>query len=144
MRLGPDQCRQRPRAADHGVLATLHATRGADLVPVCFVVHGDLVAVPVDRVKPKDAVALARARNLESDPRATLLCEHWDAADWDRLWWVRASLVATPADPVTTERFGRLLQDRYPQYTDAVFDSLLVFRLTGLTGWTATPVPAAT
>ena len=34
----------------------------------------------------------SQERNLEADPRATLLVEHWDRSDWSRLWWVRAEL----------------------------------------------------
>ena len=50
------------------------------------------MGVPIDRVKPKESLRLQRERNLEADPRATLLVEHWDPGDWSRLWWVRAEL----------------------------------------------------
>ena len=50
------------------------------------------MGVPVDRVKPKSSSRLQRQRNLEADPRAALLVEHWDRGDWSRLWWVRAEL----------------------------------------------------
>ena len=92
MRLGEDEARARLAAHDHGVLCTLHAERGVDAVPVVFAVAGDLVGIPVDRVKPKASSRLQRERNLEADPRATLLVEHWDRDDWSQLWWVRAEL----------------------------------------------------
>ena len=92
MRLAEDEARRRLAAYDHGVLGTTHRDRGADLVPVLFAVDGDHVAIPIDTVKPKAAGRLQRERNLAADPRATLLIEHWDAADWSRLWWVRARL----------------------------------------------------
>ncbi len=76
---------------------------GVDSVPVCFVVDGDLIAIPIDTIKPKRSTRLGRLRNLEADPRATLLVEHWDFDDWSTLWWVRASLVLTDVDA----RFGR-------------------------------------
>ena len=85
----------RPRLAahDHGILCTVHAERGVDAVPVVYVVDDDgYVGVPVDRVKPKASSRLQRERNLETDPRATLLVEHWDRDDWSQLWWVRAEL----------------------------------------------------
>src|SRR6185312_10108116 len=64
-----------------------------DAVPVAYVVDADrFVGVPVDRVKPKASLRLQRERNLEADPRATLLAEQWDPDDWSRLWWVRAEL----------------------------------------------------
>ena len=90
--------RTRLERADHGVLSTLHPARGVDSVPVCFVVDGDLIAIPIDTIKPKQSTNLGRLRNLEADPRATLLVEHWDFDDWSTLWWVRASLVLTDVD----------------------------------------------
>ncbi|NJD28095.1 MAG: hypothetical protein FIA92_07340 [Chloroflexi bacterium] len=128
---------RRAAAADHGVLATLHHERGADLVPVCFAIVGQLVAVPIDRVKPKASTDLARLRNLEADPRATLLVEHWDALDWSTLWWVRISLQWSPGEAGDTARLERSLRDRYPQYRDAPFAQILVFRIRAVTGWAA-------
>src|SRR3954467_4077077 len=93
MHLSRDEALRRARVADHGVLATVNPRGAADLVPACFAIDGDRVAIPVDSVKPKRSTALGRIRNLERDPRATLLLERWDAADWSRLWWVRLSLV---------------------------------------------------
>ena len=61
-------------------------------MPVAYAVDDDgYVGVPIDRVKPKASLRLQRERNLEADPRATLLVEHWDRSDWSRLW-VRAEL----------------------------------------------------
>ena len=93
MRLTEDEARARLAAHDHGVLCTVHAERGVDAVPVVYVVDDDgYVGVPVDPVKPKASSRLQRERNLEADPRATLLVEHWDRDDWSQLWWVRAEL----------------------------------------------------
>lgn len=93
MRLAEDEARARLAAHDHAILCTVHAERGVDAVPVAYVVDEEgYVGVPVDRVKPKASWRLQRERNLESDPRATLLVEHWDRSDWSRLWWVRAEL----------------------------------------------------
>src|SRR5258706_369686 len=104
MHLDHDEAMRGAMAADHGVLATLHASRGADLVPACFAITGEWLAVPIDSVKPKGSTALGRIRNLERDPRATLLVEHWDAADWSRLWWVKLSLVRRDATPRAARR----------------------------------------
>ena len=93
MRLTAAEARARLASHDHGVLCTLHSRRGVDAVPVVYAADEDgYLGVPVDRVKPKSASRLQRERNLEADPRATLLVEHWDRADWSRLWWVRAEL----------------------------------------------------
>ena len=93
MRLAEDEARARLAAHDHAILCTVHPERGVDAVPVAFVVDEDgYVGVPVDLVKPKASTRLQRERNLDADPRATLLVEQWDRDDWSRLWWVRAEL----------------------------------------------------
>ncbi|MGH9271977.1 MAG: hypothetical protein ACRDZ2_11955, partial [Ilumatobacteraceae bacterium] len=87
---------------------------------------------------PKASVRLQRERNLEADPRATLLVEHWDRDDWSQLWWVRAELRWQGA--ANAERSASLaarLAERYQQYRDQPFDRVLVLRIVGVTGWAA-------
>ncbi len=139
MHLDRDEAMRRAAAADHGVLATLGRARGADLVPACFSIVGDWLAVPIDSVKPKGSTALGRVRNLERDPRATFLVEHWDREDWSRLWWVRLSLSHEQAPTETLAELVRGLRDRYPQYRDAPFTDVLSFRIEHVGGWRATP-----
>ena len=134
-------CRRRLGAADHGVLCTVHAQRGVDAVPVCFVVDGDAIAVPIDQVKAKRTTELQRSHNLAADTRATLLIERWDADDWSHLWWVRASLRHLDRSAVadrTRDRLSEMLRQKYVQYRQAVFADLLVFDVVSLTGWSAT------
>jgi PPOX class probable F420-dependent enzyme len=139
MRLDAAEARTRLSAHDHGILCTVHADRGVDAVPVVYAIDGDgYVGVPVDRVKPKASSRLQRERNLEADPRATLLVEHWDRDDWSRLWWVRAELHRL--GEATEERasaLAALLAGRYPQYHDQPFDRVLVLQIVGITGWSA-------
>jgi len=111
-------------------------------VPVCFVVADGLAAIPIDRVKEKSTTELQRVRNLEVDPRATLLCEHWDPDDWSQLWWVRAYLrriVASPGEVVVLED---RLRAKYHQYADQSFSHLLVFDITDTSGWAAHQGPS--
>lgn len=139
MRLADAEARARLAAHDHGILCTVHASRGVDAVPVVYAVDGDgFVGVPVDRVKPKTSTRLQRVRNLEADPRATLLIEHWDRLDWSRLWWVRAELrwqgdrrAGRAADLATR------LAERFPQYRDQPFATVLVLRIVGVSAWAA-------
>ncbi len=141
MRLSDEQCWAQLRAADHGVLCTVHPSRAVDAVPVCFAVVGAVIATPVDRVKAKTTLALARLANLEHDPRAALVCEHWDRDDWSQLWWVRAHLRHRPADDVRARQVDegqRALREKYPQYADATFARVLVFDVTLVAGWSAT------
>jgi PPOX class probable F420-dependent enzyme len=139
MRLTEQDARARLVAADHGILCTVHAERGVDAVPVAFAVDDDgYVGVPIDRVKPKASLRLQRERNLEADPRATLLVEHWDPDDWTQLWWVRAEL--RYQDDARAERAAALadrLARRYPQYRARPFARVLVLAIVTVTGWTA-------
>lgn len=138
MRLSTADARARLRAHDHGVLATVHRRRGVDAVPVTYAVAGEDLGIPVDTVKAKRSTRLQRERNLEADPRATLLVDHWDGADWCRLWWVRAELVWQPHPPAEREAaLAALLVDRYPQYADRPFARVLVLRVAAVTGWAA-------
>jgi hypothetical protein len=138
MKLATDEARALLVAHDHGVLCTLHAERGVDAVPVVYAVDEDgHVGVPVDRVKPKASMQLQRERNLEADPRATLLIEQWDRDDWSQLWWVRAELqwqrdAAGSAQPLAVR-----LAERYTQYRDQPFSRILVLRIVGVSGWAA-------
>ena len=139
MRLDETGARMRLASHDHGILCTVHADRGVDAVPVAFYVDDDgYVGIPVDRVKPKSTWRLQRERNLEADPRATLLAEHWDRNDWSQLWWVRAQ-VRWQADPgkAMTSALASGLAERYPQYRDQPFVRILVMRIVGVTGWSA-------
>jgi len=139
MRLTEDEARARLAAHDHGILCTVHAERGVDAVPVAYVVEDGYVGVPVDRVKPKTASRLQRERNLDADARATLLAEHWDRADWSRLWWVRAELRwQRDANADRAAALAAGLATRYPQYRDQPFDRILVMQIVGVTGWAAT------
>lgn len=139
MRLSEDEARARLATHDHGVLCTLHRERGVDAVPVAYVVDDDdYVGVPVDLVKPKASLRLQRERNLEADPRATLLVEHWDPDDWSRLWWVRAGLRwQAEADAGRAATLAAGLVGRYPQYRDEPFARVLVLRIVTATGWAA-------
>jgi PPOX class probable F420-dependent enzyme len=140
VKLADDEARARLVDHDHGVLATVHAVRGVDAVPVVYAVDGRHLAVPIDRVKPKSSRRLQRERNLEADHRATLLIESWDRDDWSQLWWVRATLRWDPdPDAERIEALATLLAHRYPQYADRPFAGLLVFLIVGATGWTADP-----
>ena len=139
MRLSPEQALARLAANVHGVLCTLHPERGPDPVPAVYAVSDDgHVGVPIDRVKPKASSRLRREDNLDADPRASLLVEHWDPADWSRLWWVRADTehVAEPVQSLVDALADRLATT-VPQYADKPFHRVLVCRIVKVTGWSA-------
>lgn len=139
MKFGEHEALARLVAHDHGVLCTVHAGRGVDAVPVVYAVDGDsYVGVPVDLVKPKSSLRLQRERNLEADPRATLLVDQWDGDDWSRLWWVRAELRWQGSGAAALEEsLANGLAQRYPQYRDRPFARILVLRIVAVSGWAA-------
>jgi PPOX class probable F420-dependent enzyme len=137
MRLAEKDARARLVAQDHGVLCTVHAERGADAVPVVYVVDDGYVGVPIDRVKPKASSRLQRERNLQADPRGTLLVDHWDRDDWSQLWWVRAQLWYEADAAGREAALAARLAERFAQYRDRPFTRVLVLRIVGVTGWEA-------
>jgi PPOX class probable F420-dependent enzyme len=116
------QARERFAAARVARLATADAAGRPHLVPVVFAVEADTVYTVVD-AKPKRTTALRRLANVAENPRVALLVDHYDDADWDALWWVRAEGVGRVLDPgsdVEAERAEaaravQLLRARYPQ-----------------------------
>jgi PPOX class probable F420-dependent enzyme len=140
MRLSADEALARLRTHDHGILCTVHASRGVDAVPVVYAVDDDddYVGVPIDRVKPKASSRLQRERNLEADPRATLLVEHWNRDDWSQLWWARAELrMVTDVVGERAVLLAARLAERYDQYRGQPFDKVLVLHIVRVSGWAA-------
>ncbi|GAA3049983.1 hypothetical protein GCM10020000_33320 [Streptomyces olivoverticillatus] len=88
MRLGPTEAKERFEASPVARLATADAHGVPHIVPVTFAVDGDVVYFAVD-AKPKSTWELRRLRNIEENPRVSLLTDHY-ASDWRQLWWARA------------------------------------------------------
>ena len=101
-------------------LATVGASGRPHLVPIVFALDGDVVYSAVD-AKPKRTTALRRLENVRRNPRVALLADHYDDADWDTLWWVRADGGARVLDAQEPEarRALELLAGRYAQYRAA-------------------------
>ena len=138
MKLTETEALSRLTSRDHGVLATVHPDRGVDAIPVVYAVTDDFVGVPIDRVKPKSSLRLQRQVNLEGDPRASLLIEHWDRDDWSKLWWVRAELGYEGSGE--SERAATLaaqLGEAFAHYRDQPFADMLVLRIAAISGWSA-------
>lgn len=138
MKLSETAAFERLASHDHGVLSTVHADRGVDAVPVVYVVVGEAVGIPIDRVKSKSSMRLQREKNLEADPRATLLIEQWDRDDWSKLWWVRAELRYQSEAPNShTPALSARLAERFVQYRDEPFAGMLVLGIVAVSGWEA-------
>jgi len=113
----PQEARARFAAARVARLATADAEGVPHLVPIVFAVDGDVVYSAVD-AKPKRTTALRRLADVAANPRVALLVDHYDDADWDALWWVRADGRGRVLDPSDAEARAAvaLLQARYPQH----------------------------
>jgi PPOX class probable F420-dependent enzyme len=130
-----DEARARSRFAAARVarLATVGADGAPHLVPVTFALRGDTVVIAVDH-KPKRTTDLRRLRNIEADPRVSLLADHY-AEDWTRLWWVRADGTAR----VVREGgdVGELVA-KYPQYAARPpAGPVILVAVTSWRGWAA-------
>ncbi|MEE2854764.1 MAG: TIGR03668 family PPOX class F420-dependent oxidoreductase [Actinomycetota bacterium] len=109
-------------------LATVTPGGLPHLVPVVFAVaadDGDVVYTAVD-AKPKTTQRLRRLTNIDSNPRVSLLVDHY-ADDWAQLWWVRADGVATVHTHGDAVELGRLLlRAKYPQYQSVSLDGPVI------------------
>jgi PPOX class probable F420-dependent enzyme len=109
--------RLRVAKARVGRLATVSAAGEPHLVPVCFVLAGDVLYWAVDQ-KPKSSRDLKRIQNLTANPVAELLVDHYEE-DWRRLWWVRVSCAAEVLEGgPESEQALDLLAAKYAQYRE--------------------------
>ena len=161
LKLTADEARRRFGTAAVARLATIGPDGRPHLVPVTFALDGDRIYTAVD-AKPKTTANLRRLRNIDADPRVTLLADHYED-DWDRLWWARAdgraAILGRPAppagrpggtDPGGTDPGGTggreadlagplaLLAARYPRYRAAPpAGPLIRIQVERWTGWAA-------
>lgn len=112
-------------------LATVAPGALPHLVPVVFAVGADdragsdVVYTAVD-AKPKTTRRLRRLANIDSNPRVSLLVDHY-ADDWTQLWWVRVDGVATVHTDGDAVDLGRLLlRAKYPQYQSVSLDGPVI------------------
>jgi PPOX class probable F420-dependent enzyme len=138
-------------SARRAVLATIAPDGHPRLVPICFVVAGDppILYTPIDD-KPKrgdDPLTLARVRDIQADPRVTVLVDRWDE-DWTRLAWLRVEGRATLLEPApaTDEHAAAVagLRARYPQYSTHRLEQrpLIRIALERAVGWGPPEAPA--
>ncbi len=101
------------------------------LVPICFVLDGDVLYTPIDE-KPKETTdprRLARLRDIDRRADVTVLIDRWDE-DWRHLAWLRidgrASLTEGPA--ARASAIGAL-REKYPQYAGHDLESRPLIRI---------------
>jgi PPOX class probable F420-dependent enzyme len=100
-----------------GRLATVDREGQPHVVPCCYAWDGYALYSAID-AKPKRGgqAPLRRVRNIEENPRVSLVIDHY-AEDWGALRWVmiqgRAELVGAGAEYA---HGASLLLSKYPQY----------------------------
>ncbi|MFI9412953.1 TIGR03668 family PPOX class F420-dependent oxidoreductase [Nocardia gamkensis] len=114
MRLSSEEARKRFATSPVARLATISARARPHLVPIVFVVAGEVVYTSVD-AKPKTTTALRRLANIAANPAVTVLVDRY-GDDWTQLWWARADGDARIAEGAEAEAAIRRLTARYPQY----------------------------
>jgi PPOX class probable F420-dependent enzyme len=98
-------------------LATLGEGDRPHIVPVTFAVVGNTIWSAVDDLKPKRTTNLRRLANVAAHPAVSFLVDHYDDADWSRLWWVRADGSGTVVASLDEAPEAReALCQRYGQY----------------------------
>ncbi|GAA3227914.1 TIGR03668 family PPOX class F420-dependent oxidoreductase [Dactylosporangium siamense] len=129
------EARARFAASPVARLATATPDGRPHLVPIVFILRDGTIYHGVD-AKPKRGTALRRLANLDANPHASVLVDHYDD-DWDALWWVRADGTARDVDPAGPEGRAavRLLAARYPRYR--LLGRLIAIDVTGWSWWTA-------
>jgi PPOX class probable F420-dependent enzyme len=117
--------RQRVTQARVARLATVLPGGGPHIVPITFAVDGDTIVTAVDH-KPKTTMSLQRLKNIEANPMASVIVDHYDD-DWSQLWWVRADGVAAIHQSGEEMAAGyALLRRKYLQYQRIALDGPVV------------------
>jgi len=112
-------------------LATADQYALPHVVPIVFVVVGDVLYTPLDR-KPKrddDWHALRRVRNIETNGKVSIVVDRYDE-DWSRLVYVRLEGLATILESGDErDRAADRLHEKYAQYETLSLDGRPVVRV---------------
>jgi PPOX class probable F420-dependent enzyme len=88
------------------------------IVPVTFALCDGALAHMIDH-KPKTTQLLQRLRNVQANPRASMLVDDYDE-EWSALWWVRVDGTASvDTEGRRWDRARASLIDKYPQYRES-------------------------
>lgn len=135
-RLSP-QLRRPVEAARVARLATVRPDATPHVVPVTFVLDGDLLVTAVD-AKPKTTTSLQRLRNIRANPAVSVLVDHYHD-DWVQLWWARADGSARVEDPEAIPDAIDRLAAKYPQYRQRrPLGPVIVVTIQRWSAWSAT------
>ena len=118
------------RVSRVGHLATVDEHARPHVVPVCYVVSGNVAYIALDS-KPKTvpATALRRVRNLLANPHVQLLVDVY-SEDWSQLAYVQLRGRAALLSPGDEHRAALdLLRAKYPQYEQMALEDAPLIRI---------------
>ena len=130
--MSEDEARARFAGARVSRLATITPEGHPHLVPIVFVLDGDVLHFAVDH-KPKSTTALRRLAHVAANPAASLLVDHY-SDDWTRLWWVRADGTAAVHD-LGEDVLARLAAKYPPYVTEPPPGPAVAVDISRWTGW---------
>ena len=103
-----------------GRLTTVDPSGEAFAVPICYAFDGRRFFTPIDEKPKQTDRPLKRVRNIQETGRATLLIDHYEDDDWNRLAWLMIrgqAFVMDPGDPLHPDAVEQL-RNRYHQYRE--------------------------
>lgn len=120
-------------------LATTTPGGRPHIVPVTLALCNDAIVTMVDH-KPKTTRRLQRLVNLEHDPRAGVLADHY-SEDWSELWWVRVDgRAGLHLGDRAWDEARVALAEKYPQYRDQRPEGhAIVVSIDDVSWWQSTP-----
>lgn len=112
-------------------LATVSANGTPHIVPVVYVYNGVHIYIVLDeKLKRVAPMRLKRVRNIQANPRVSLLADHYDE-DWNTLRWVRVDGAARILHRgKARDRAIKLLQTKYLQYRNMRLEDRPVIEIT--------------
>lgn len=122
-----------------GHLVTLRPNGQPHVVPVTYALAGNSVVTMIDH-KPKTTDRLQRLINIENNPVATLMSDHY-SEDWNALWWVRVDGEASiHIGGRVWEESAAALRAKYGQYAEnSPRGPAVVISVDRVTSWESTP-----
>lgn len=135
MNLSAVEARDRFTGSPVARLATADKAGVPHVVPITFVVDGDVIVFAIDH-KPKRTTKLRRLRNISENPAVSVIVDHY-ADDWSSLWWARADGWAELRESGDSRQMAvQLLRQKYRQYEDASPPGAVVaIHVTTWSGW---------
>lgn len=135
MNLSAVEARDRFTGSPVARLATADKAGVPHVVPITFVVDGDVIVFAIDH-KPKRTTKLRRLRNISENPAVSVIVDHY-ADDWSSLWWARADGWAELRESGDSRQMAvELLRQKYRQYEAASPpEAVVAIHVTTWSGW---------